>query len=76
MKVFRRHVIVTEQTDGTRHIINAEGVISRACYTDWLSRAAPSRSTPAEPEKTFQRILTCCVSGTDGRQPFTPGEQS
>jgi len=75
MMVFRRRIIVTEQTDGTRDV-NAEGVISRACYTDWLSRAAPSRSSPAEPEKTFQRILTCCVSGTDGRQPFTPEEEA
>jgi len=71
LKVFRRHLVSVTHPDGTTHV-EADGIISRACYEDWLSTRP--RAT-AEPEKTFQRILTCCVSGTDGRQPFTPEEE-
>jgi len=72
LKVFRRHLKTFKLPDGSARI-DAEGVISRACYEDWL--ATRSRSA-GEPEKTFQRILTCCVSGTDGRQPFTADEEA
>jgi len=71
LKVFRRHLVSVTHPDGTTHV-EADGIISRACYEDWLS-TRPRATT--EPEKTFQRILTCCVSGTDGRQPFTPEEE-
>jgi len=72
MNIFRRHIVITEQPDGTRHV-DAEDMISRACYEDWLSTRS---RIPAEPEKTFQRILTSTVSGTDGRQPFTPEQET
>jgi len=72
LKVFRRHLAVSKSPLGTV-TVNAEGVISRACYEDWL--ATRSRCA-CEPEKTFQRILTCCVSGTDGRQPFSAEEEA
>ena len=51
----------------------ADGIISRECYEDWLSTRS---CVPAEPERTFQRILTCTVTGTDGRQSFTPEEEA
>lgn len=71
LKVFRRHLTTTTLPNGTVQV-GAEGIISRACYEDWLSTRPRATS---EPEKTFQRILTCCVSGTDGRQPFNPDEE-
>jgi len=71
LKVFRRHMLDT-LPDGCVQI-NAERLISRACYEDWLSTRS---HIPNEPEKTFQRILTSCVTGTDGRTPFTPAEEA
>jgi len=71
LKVFRRHMTTTTLPNGAVQV-DAEGIISRACYEDWLSTRPRATS---EPEKTFQRILTCCVSGTDGRQPFNPDEE-
>ena len=66
LKVFRRHLALSSGAEVVGD------VTSLACYEDWLStRARP----PNEPEKTFQRILTCTVSGTDGRTPFTPEEE-
>ena len=66
LKVFRRHLALSSGAEVVGD------VTSLACYEDWLStRARP----PKEPEKTFQRILTCTVSGTDGRTPFTPEEE-
>jgi hypothetical protein len=71
LKVFRRHMFTT-LADGSVQI-SAERLISRACYEDWLSTRSHA---PNEPEKTFQRILTSCVTGTDGRTPFTPAEEA
>jgi len=70
--VFKRHLVPAERPggDGTAQ---AGGVTSRECYEDWLCTRS---CAPAEPEKTFQRILACTVSGTDGRQPFTPEEEA
>ena len=71
IKVFRRHISVTSHVDGSMRI-EAEGVLSRACYEDWLStRSHASKDS----EKNFQRILTSSVTGTDGRQPFSPMEE-
>ena len=70
-KVFQRHMLGA-LPDGSAHI-DAERLISRACYEDWLSTRS---HIPNEPEKTFQRILTSCVTGTDGRTPFTPAEEA
>ena len=72
-KVFRRHMFIT-LPDGSVQI-DAERLIGRACYEDWLSTRSASHA-PNEPEKTFQRILTSCVTGTDGRTPFTPAEEA
>ena len=66
LKVFRRHLALSSGADF------GGSVTSLACSEDWLStRARP----PKEPEKTFQRILTCTVSGTDGRKPFLQEEE-
>jgi len=72
IKVFKRHLVIAVRADGTIHV-SADGILSRACYEDWLSTRS---RLPSEPEKTFQRILTSTVSGTDGRQPFAPEEEN
>jgi len=72
-KVFQRHMLGA-LPDGSVHI-NAERLISRACYEDWLATRSASHA-PNEPEKTFQRIVTSCVTGTDGRTPFAPAEEA
>jgi len=72
IKVFKRHLFHTELgSEGAGQAI-VDGVISHECYNDWLSTRSRA---PAKPEKTFHRTLTCTVSGTDGRQPFTPEEE-
>ena len=68
IKIFKRHVFPPKRGDDC-----ADGIISRECYEDWLSTRS---CVPAEPERTFQRILTCTVTGTDGRQSFTPEEEA
>jgi len=70
-KVFRRHMFTT-LSDGSVQL-NAERLISRACYEDWLSTRLHALR---EPEKRFQRILTSCVTGNDGRTPFAPAEEA
>jgi len=69
IKVFKRYLFPAEHDEGAAQ----DSVIGRACYEDWLSTRS---RIPAEPEKTFQRILTSTVSGTDGRQPFTPEQET
>jgi len=69
--VFKRHVFaVKRKGDGAAQ---DDGVISRECYEDWLFTRS---RIPADPEKTYQRILACTIAGTDGRQPFTPDEEA
>jgi len=73
IKVFKRHLFPAERGGEGAAQASVDSVISRECYEDWLSTRSRA---PAEPEKTFQRTLTCTVSGTDGRQPFTPEEEA
>ena len=72
LKVFLRHVKTTVMSDGSVKV-DASGIVSRACYEDWLSTRPHAIHAP---EKTFQRIITCSVSGTDGRRPFSPLEEA
>jgi len=72
LKVFLRHVKTTVMPDGSR-TVDSTGIVSRACYEDWLSTRPHAINAP---EKTFQRIITCSVSGTDGRRPFSPLEEA
>ena len=72
LKVFRRHIKTTVTPDGSVQV-DSEGIVSRACYEDWLSTRPHSTSTP---EQKFRRTLTCSVSGTDGRRPFSPLEEA
>jgi len=67
LKVFLRHIKTTVMPDGSVKMDSA-GIVSRACYEDWLSTRSHAINAP---EKTFQRIITCSVSGTDGRRPFS-----
>jgi len=70
INVFKRHLIPAKRQD---EVVARDSIISRECYEDWLSTRS---HVPAEPEKTFQRILACTVSGTDGHQPFSPEEEA
>ena len=67
LRVFLRHIKTTVMPDGSVQV-DSEGIVSRACYEDWLSTRPHAIHAP---EKTFQRIITCSVSGTDGRRPFS-----
>jgi len=69
MNVFRRHLMPASR----RGAAPGSSVISRECYEDWLSTRSRA---PAEPEKTFQRILKSTVTGTDGHLPFTLEEEA
>jgi len=72
LKIFRRHIKAIVLPDGSVKVDSA-GIVSRACYEDWLSTR--SRAIRA-PQKKFRRIITCSVSGTDGRRPFSPLEEA
>jgi len=72
LQVFRRHFVYAKQADDLKQV-HAEGILSRACYEDWLSTRS---RLAAEPERTFQRVMTCCITGTDGRLPFSPEEET
>jgi len=72
LKVFLRHITTTVMSDGSVKV-DASGIVSRACYEDWLSTRSLAIKAP---EKKFQRIITCSVSGTDGRRPFSPLEEA
>jgi len=72
IKVFRRHMKAIAMPDGSV-LVDSTGVVSRACYEDWLSTRPHATSAP---EKRFQRTLTCSVSRTDGRRPFSALEEA
>ena len=66
IKVFRRYIRTVRSPSETGPVLalDASGIISKDCFREWKE----SRSVvPAEPEKTFQRILTAHVTASDGR---------
>jgi len=67
IKVFRRYIRTASSPSETGSVLalDASGIISKDCFREWKE----SRSVvPAEPEKTFQRILTAHVTASDGRR--------
>jgi len=73
--IFRRHM-KRERNETTGVVtIDATDVIGPECFREWLQMRSRSHKV-AEPEKTFQRTITCYLSATDGRLPFTPEEEA
>ena len=78
MTIFRRHLYasalehgVNDESSG-RRAMDGERVISKACFDEWQRTRS---GAVKKPELTFQRVLTCFVTATDGRHPFTPDEE-
>jgi len=70
--VIRRFLRVTVGPAGER-LVDASRVLTAECYQEWLrTRGKPM----AQPERTFQRVLTCTITGTDGRRPFEAPEEA
>jgi len=80
-EVFRAHLVRRRRADGSEQI-DAEGVVSLACYQKWLdTRGTGGKGKPGgrgmdTPEKVFQRTLTGCLTAADGRRPFDPDEEA
>jgi hypothetical protein len=71
IQIFRRHLVL--RADGT---YNASGINSLSCFNDWIAHRSSEKPMSQENlQKTFQRILTCHITGSDGRQPFSPAEE-
>ena len=73
--VFRAHLTRTRLADGSE-LIDGEGVISAACYQNWLRTRGPAGVDSDKPEKVFQRTLTGCLTAADGRRPFDADEEA
>ncbi|GBG25772.1 Hypothetical Protein FCC1311_019912 [Hondaea fermentalgiana] len=64
MSIFMKHVRFTD--DG----IDASGIISRACFEDWLQSR---EKMPLRPEECYRKSLLCHLTCSDGGScPFTP----
>ena len=73
--VFRAHLARTRLPDGSEQI-DGDGVISAACYENWLRTRGPAGVDSDKPERVFQRTLTSCLTAADGRRPFDPDEEA
>jgi len=68
IQVFRRWLT----NDGTA--IDASAVMSKACFDDWCTGRSSQSSGGLC--RTFQRVLTAHIAGSDGRRPFEPEEEA
>jgi len=67
IRLFRKYIV--RQLDGT---LDASRITSFDCYRDWLE----TRKNPAlMPERAFRKALSCHITGSDGRTPFTQDEE-
>lgn len=48
---------------------NASGILSKACFEEWLANKV---CTPSNPEESFRRALVSHLTASDGRKPFPP----
>jgi len=55
-------------------IIDASKVVSKACFDDWCTGRSSQSSGGLC--RTFQRVLKCHVTGSEGRQPFQHDEEA
>lgn len=69
LQVFRAHLPRLE--DGS---IDAQRVLTRECYLDWLQ--AKGKLESDSEAKKFQRSLSNHLSGVDGRSAFDPEEEA
>jgi len=75
ISIFRAHLVRQRLPDGSE-IIDAEGVVSKACYENWLTTRGPTGADIESPERVFQRTLTGCLTAADGRRPFDADEEA
>jgi len=75
INIFRAHLARQRQPDGSE-IVDAEGVVSKACYENWLNTRGPTGADMMNPERVFQRTLTGCLTAADGRRPFDDIEEA
>jgi len=93
--VFRKHFASTARASGDgggSTGLDAAGVLSAACYDEWLATRGSKMSTKC-PERVFQRCIlrarffeltanqrartiTAHVTAMDGRRPFTSAEEA
>ena len=73
--VFQAHLARQRLPDGSQNI-NAEGVVSKACYENWLNTRGSTGTGKKNPERVFQRTLTGCLTAADGRRPFDEEEEA
>ena len=73
--VFRAHLARQRLPDGSE-VLDAEGVVSKACYEDWLNTRGSTGAGMETPERVFQRTLTGCLTAADGRRPFDEEEEA
>lgn len=48
-------------------IVDASGILSEACYKEWIESR---RKHPLKPQEAYRRALTAHCRGVDGRRPF------
>ena len=76
MRVFREFMKrIPDPADPKRMIVDASGIVSKACYEMWCSTRNLPFTDDYRAAKTFQRALTGHLSATDGRLPFSPEEE-
>lgn len=69
MEIFHNFTKWYSDEFGTLYV-DASGIISRACYEQWLSSR---KKLPARPEETFRKSILChCTSSDGGSAPFPP----